>query len=425
MSYVDDSRGQSGAPPLDDLDLERADDVDRRPGAGRRQRPAPEQRIASMPTDRLVLGQTAVDFWGRRRTVAMVSVALLFVGAVALLVRGLNLGVEFDDAVTFDVPAGEVSVDDARSILDDNGFVGAGADVSERSSDAGDIVKVRVADAAAEERNMLREAFAAAAGVQPDDVRVAASSDAWDDDVTRRGAIAVGVFVLVALLLMMIRFRWQAVVATFAALVHDVVIAAGLYALFGFEVTASTAAALVAVTAYSLYDKAMMFDRVRENERRVVAAGRGTADVINVSANQSLTRWLVTSVSLVLPVIVLLVAGLFGEPTLRNLGIGLLFGMALAAYSTVFVALPLLAILKRAGSQADVLAGDELRTVVVRGVGILTPLTTRRRPGARPAAARRTTTLTAARPDATTPGLEQTTEQLLGRTPRPRKKKRH
>jgi preprotein translocase subunit SecF len=231
------------------------------------------------------------------------------------------------------------------------------------------------------------------------------------------------VFVFVALSFIMVRFRWQAAVATLVAVIHDVVIAAGLYALFGFEVTAPTAAAILAVTAYSLYDKAVMLDRVRENERRMVAAGRGAADVVNVSANQSLMRWLVTSISLMLAVIALLVAGLFGEPALRNLGIGLLIGLVLAVYSTVSVALPLLAMLRRAGSQGDHFVGEDLRTVVVRGVGVLTPLTSRRRPGARPVAARRTT-LTTDRSE-TAPGADQTTEQLLGRAPRPRKKKRH
>src|SRR5688572_9439414 len=130
MTFVDDS-GQAGEPPLGDLDH----DVAAPPRRGRRQPVAPEhvpeQRIAKRPAKRLFLGQTAVDFWGHRRTYLAISLLLIVISVLSLSIRQVNLGIDFEGGVAFDVPAGELSVSDARSILEAHGVSGSSAKVEE------------------------------------------------------------------------------------------------------------------------------------------------------------------------------------------------------------------------------------------------------------------------------------------------------
>ena len=426
MTFVDDS-GQAGEPPLGDLDLPAA----AQPRPGRRQpaapEPLPEQRIAARPAKRLFLGQTAIDFWGHRRVYFAVSLALIVVSVLSLTIRQVNLGIDFEGGVAFDVPAGELSVSDARSVLEAHGLDGSDAKVEERESAQGDIVKVQIEEIPDDVRVSLQEAFADTAGVDAADVSVAAVSSSWGEQITRKAVIALLVFLLLFSIVIAIRFEWRMAVAAIVAMLHDVVIAAGIYSVFGFEVTPPTVIAFLTILGYSLYDTIVVFDRVKENERRIAAAGLGAADLVNVSTNQVLMRSLNTSISAVLPVLSLLVVGawLLGQVTLREFALALLIGMLTGAYSSIFVATPLLGVLKGGRRHDEHLVGENLRTVVVRGVGILAPVTGRRRAGRSSAVPVPATVGAGASPVATTPGFEPSSEQLLGRAPRPRKKKRH
>ena len=423
MTFVDNS-GQGGEPPFEDFEFGAAEP----PPTSRRRPAAPEpmveQRIAARPAKRLFLGQTAIDFWGHRRTYFLISAVLIVVSVISLAVRDVNLGIDFEGGVAFDVPAGELSVSDARDIVEAHGIDGNSAKVEERESAQGDIVKVQIEEVPADVRVSLQEAFADAAGVDAADVSVAAVSASWGEQITRKAVIALAVFLLLFSIVIAIRFEWRMALAAIIAMLHDVVIAAGIYSIFGFEVTPATVIAFLTILGYSLYDTIVVFDRVKENERRIAAAGLGAADLVNVSTNQVLMRSLNTSLSALLPVFSLLVVGswLLGQLTLREFALALLIGMLTGAYSSIFVATPVLGVLKGGSRGREHLVGEDLRTVVVRGVGILAPATARRRGGrVLPSPA----TVGAGAPAAATPGLEPSSEQLLGRAPRPRKKKRH
>jgi len=410
------------------------------------------QRIAAKPLKRLFLGQTAVDFWGTRKWGLGISALLVVISVISLAGgRGINLGIDFEGGVAYDVPAGQMTIDEARDVLDDNGLDGNRAKVEERSSSSGDIVKVQIEDQPEGVRVSLQEALAEAAGVDAADVSVASVSSSWGEQITRKAITALVVFLALIAVVIAIRFEWRMAIAAIVAMLHDVVVSAGIYSIFGFEVTPPTVIAFLTILGYSLYDTIVVFDRVRENERRVVSAGLSAGDLVNVSANQVLMRSLNTSLSAVLPVISLLLigSGLLGQVTLREFAIALLIGMITGAYSSIYLATPILGMLKRSmrpvgqsrTTDHDHLTGDELRTVVVRGVGVLAPLTGRRRSAAgrgseRAARVRSTETGT----EVTTEGggavavaerssslvaPEATTEQLLGRQARPRKKKRH
>jgi preprotein translocase subunit SecF len=423
MTFVDDS-GQGGEPPFGDLDLGTPEPAQpaRRPTAPE---PVLAQRIAARPAKRLFLGQTAVDFWGHRRRYFTISLVLIVISVISLAVREVNLGIDFEGGVAFDVPAGELSVSEARSILEAHGLDGNHAKVEERESTQGDIVKIQIEEIPADVRVSLQEAFADTAGVDASDVSVAAVSSSWGEQITRKAVIALLVFLLLFSIVIAIRFEWRMALAAIIAMLHDVVIAAGIYSVFGFEVTPATVIAFLTILGYSLYDTIVVFDRVKENERRIRAAGLGAADLVNVSTNQVLMRSLNTSLSALLPVFSLLVVGawLLGQVTLREFALALLIGMLTGAYSSIFVATPVLGVIKGGRRHDEHLTGEDLRSVVVRGVGILAPVAGRRRAG-RPVPAAVAAGTGASVPGATS-GVEPSAEQLLGNAPRPRKKKRH
>ncbi|MFV0309450.1 MAG: protein translocase subunit SecF [Desertimonas sp.] len=391
--------------------------------------------IAKSSLRRLLLGQTAIDFWGRRKIWFALSALFIVITIVSLLVRGLSLGIDFEGGVAWDVPADEFSIDEARGVLEANGVEADNAKIQERQSDSGSIIKVQVEDQPEEMRVAIQEALAEAAGVEVPDVSVASVSSTWGWEITKQAIIALVVFLALIAVYISFRFEWEMALAALAAMVHDVVISVGIYSVFGFEVTPATVIAFLTILGYSLYDSIVVFDKVKENERRIAAAGLSAADLVNVSTNQVLLRSLTTTMSSALPVLALLLigAGLLGQVTLREFAIALLVGMLTGAYSSLFVATPLLGWLKsrspelrRRRGQGH-LVDDELRQVVVSGLAGVRSSGRRRgvRRAERSASADAEHDGEGAETDAAaTGGVEPTADVLLSHAPRPRKKKR-
>jgi preprotein translocase subunit SecF len=358
-----------------------------------------------------------------------VSTVLLAITALSLGTRGLALGIDFEGGVAWDVPAGQLSVDDARQILGDNGLESDTAKIQERNSDSGDIIKVQVEDQPEDVRVKLQEAFARAAGVDAADVSVASVSASWGDEITKKAVTALVVFLLIIAVYISFRFEWRMALTAILAMVHDVLVSVGIYSVFRFEVTPATVVAFLTVLGYSLYDSIVVFDRIRDNERRVAAAGLTAGDLINISTNQVLMRSINTTLSSALPVISLLLigAGLFGQVTLREFAVALLVGMLTGAYSSIFVASPLLGWLKarspafagRGSGPGDHLVGEDLRAVVIAGPGGVRSVSGRRRRLS-------TTPGDGAVPTVPEPAhvVAAPADRLLSHPPRPRKKKR-
>jgi preprotein translocase subunit SecF len=395
----------------------------------------PGQRIAKGPWRKLILAQTAFDFWGRRRIWLLISAVLIAGTAVSLGTRGLELGIDFEGGVAWDVPAGQLSVEDAREVLRENGLESNSAKIQERNSDSGNIIKVQVEDQPEAVRVQLQEAFATAAGVEPADVSVASVSATWGKEITNKAITALVVFLLITAVYISFRFEWRMSLTAILAMIHDVVVSVGIYSLFGFEVTPATVVAFLTVLGYSLYDSIVVFDRIRDNERRVAASGLTAGDLINISTNQVLLRSINTTLSSALPVISLLLigAGVFGQVTLREFAIALLVGMLTGAYSSIFVASPMLGWLKareatfkgRGSGPGDHLTREDLRAVGLAGPGGVRSVAGRRRRGgasAPPPPADGTDDAVAAAPPPQVAAVPA--ERLLSHPPRPRKKKR-
>jgi preprotein translocase subunit SecF len=225
---------------------------------------------------------------------------------------------------------------------------------------------------------------------------------------------ALLVFFLVVSIFISLRFEWRMAVSAITAMVHDVAISVGLYSVFGFEVTPATVVAFLTILGFSLYDTIVVFDKVHDNTSRFSGSKVSYGDVVNVSMNQVLMRSLNTSLAAVLPVLSLLVlgSGVFGAVALREFALALLVGLATGAYSSIYIATPLLGLLKERSAQyvsgrGQLSLGADLGHLMSTGA----PVSRRASASASAAASEGTT----ARPPV---------EAILSHPPRPRKKSR-
>jgi len=332
--------------------------------------------IASTGLGRLYRGQTAVDFYGKRKYSLIVAGVMLVVTILSLSTRNLNLGLDFEGGVAWDVPASDsFGVGEAQAVLADNGISTTGAKIQRRSSDANDVVTVQIEEEPPETIDALTQEFADQAGVDVADVSFSFTSSTWGGEITKKAVRALVIFLVIVSLFISLRFEWRMALAALAAMANDVLFTVGAYSVFGFEVTPATVIAFLTILGYSLYDTIVVFDRVKENEGKFAGVRMRYEDIVNVSMNQVLMRSINTSLSSILPVISLLLIGsaLLGAVTLREFGLALLIGMISGVYSSIFIAAPMLAWLKsgsgRRESRRPRLVGEDLRALVI-GAGV-------------------------------------------------------
>jgi preprotein translocase subunit SecF len=292
-----------------------------------------------------------------------------------LLTSGLNLGIDFEGGVAWQVPASSTfGTDDARDVVEENGVEVANAKIQTLKSGDVESIRIQVGDQTTEVRSAVQAALAEAAGVDVNDVSVSSVSSSWGRSITEKAVRALVVFLVLVSLYIAWRFEWRMAVAAIAAMLHDVLISVGIYSIFRFEVTPATVVAFLTILGFSLYDTIVVFDKVQDNIERFAATRTGMADITNVSMNQVLMRSLNTSLAAVLPVISLLVlgSGVFGAVALREFAVALLVGLSIGSYSSIFVASPLLAVLKEREPRFKNLrglhsTGAELEHMVVTG----------------------------------------------------------
>ena len=384
--------------------------------------------ISATRLGRMFRGQTAVDFHGYRRIGLGVAAVVVIVTSVSLITQGLNLGLDFEGGNAWDIPASETfGVDEASGVLDANDISTDGARIQLRSSESSDIVTVQVEEVPRDQAAQVSADFAEAAGVEPADVRFSFTSSTWGREITEKALRALVVFLGLVAVFISLRFEWRMAVAGIAAMVYDVVFAVGFYSVFQFAVTPATVIAFLTILGYSLYDTIVVFDRVNENQGRYAAVRMPYEDIVNISMNQVIMRSLLTSLSSILPVISLLLigSGVLGVVSLQEFALALLVGMISGVLSSIFIATPLLAWLKRDTGRKSYrkrLLGDELRAVVI-GAGVTGRVGEGGSSGSNPAAG-------GAAVDADSKAVlvgssvAQPADRLLSHPPRPRKKKR-
>jgi preprotein translocase subunit SecF len=195
----------------------------------------------------------------------------------------------------------------------------------------------------------------------------------WGDEITNKARRALIIFLFAISLYISLRFEWKMAVATMAAMFHDILVTVGVYSISGFEVTPATVIAGLTILGYSIYDGIVVFDKVDENTRGLAASGRMTyGEMVNLSLNQVLMRSLNTSITALLPILSLLIVGGFilGATTLQDFALALLIGLTASAYSSIFIASPLLALLKEREPRY---AGIKERVLARGGTAPLTP----------------------------------------------------
>ncbi len=387
--------------------------------------PSATTRVRRSRWGRLYHGETSIDFYGHRKWGLLLSGILLVVTLVSLFTRGLNLGIDFEGGVAWEVPAAQVTDEQIRTVLDDNGVESGNAKLQRLTSDSGTRWRVQVGDQPNEVVQAVQQDLAAAAAVDISEVSSTSVSASWGRSITEKAVRALVIFLVLVALYISWKFEWRMAIAAIAAMVHDVLISVGVYSLFGFEVTPATVVAFLTILGFSLYDTIVVFDKMIENGERFAGSRAPYADTMNVSMNQVLMRSLNTSLAAVLPVLSLLVigSGLMGAVALREFALALLVGLLIGSYSSIFIAVPLLVAFKEADPKfknlkAQHATGAELERLVLGG----SP------EGHRREVARRRQSLgvdqDAAREGEVLVTASTSPESVLTHPPRPRKKKR-
>lgn len=367
---------------------------------------------------RLYHGETSFDFVGKRKIGFAISITLILLTLGSLFTRGLNLGIDFEGGVAWQVPSSEtIDVDAARAVLDDNGVPTENAKVQTLTSGTTSSIRIQVGDQTAEVRTKVQTDLAIKANVDINEVSVSSVSSSWGRAITEKAIRALIAFMVLVGIYIAWRFEWRMAIAAILAMLHDVLISVGIYSLIGFEVTPATVVAFLTILGFSLYDTIVVFDKVKDNIEKFGPSRTSMADITNVSMNQVLMRSLNTSLAAVLPVLSLLVlgSGVFGAIALREFAIALLVGLITGSYSSIYIASPLLTIFKQRESRYKNLkgvhaTGAELAHMVISG-GAAGAKSVRRQT----ADSEDSTTTTHSSPSSTA---------LLTHPPRPRKKRR-
>jgi preprotein translocase subunit SecF len=293
--------------------------------------------------------RTHFDFIGRSRWWALLSGTLIVVSVGALVLSGLNLGIDFEGGSQWDVTVQgkAVDIDDVRDAL--TGTEAQDAKILVLTGSDSDSARVQTDELPPAQRKAVTAALAKYAGVEASDVSFVDVGPTWGDQVTRKALTALVFFFLLIAAYLTFRFEWRMALAAIVAVVHDIIITAGVYAITGFEVTPATVVAFLTILGFSLYDTVVVFDKIKENTPSLGAERGDTySQMVNRSMNQVLMRSINTSFVALLPVASLLVvgSGILGAVTLRDFALALFVGLLVGAYSSIFVATPLLAWLK-------------------------------------------------------------------------------
>jgi preprotein translocase subunit SecF len=307
---------------------------------------------------RLYTGTGAFDIVGRRKVWYAVFGALLAICVVSIVFRGFNLGVDFTGGTLLQFPAAgtstPVEVEAVRTVFER--VVGDEPTVQVAGSGASQAVLIRseTLDPAqlVAVKQALFDAFQplGAAGVPAiESISDSAVSGSWGGQITRQALVALAVFLVLVTIFLALYFERSMAIAALVALIHDVVVTAGIYSLVGFEVTPSTVIGLLTILGFSLYDTVVVFDKVKENTRGLLGLSRRTyGEAANLALNQTLMRSINTSLIAVLPVVGLLVigVGLLGVGTLADLALVQMVGIIAGAVSSLLLATPVLVDLK-------------------------------------------------------------------------------
>src|SRR6476646_4355330 len=294
---------------------------------------------------RLYRGETNIQFIATRKRWYLASSIMLLICLASIIFRGFNFGIDFSGGTQFAVPSegGKITPAQVDTASADAGVTSAEAAQLVGSGDA-QTIRVKTGNLNVAKQSEVQQAVAKELHISKGQVNTDSVGSDWGHDVTVKAIQGLVVFLIVVSIYIAIRFQWRMAVGGIVALFHDLIIAAGLYSLVGFEVTPSTIVGLLTILGFSLYDTVVVYDKVAENSRDLLAGSRMTfSDAANLAVNQTLMRSINTSLIALLPVAGLLFvgAGILGVGTIKDLALILFVGLASGAYSSLFLATPI------------------------------------------------------------------------------------
>ncbi|MFC8174745.1 protein translocase subunit SecF [Streptomyces sp. NPDC057242] len=293
---------------------------------------------------RLHRGEVGYDFIGNRKIWYGLSVLITITAIVALAVRGLNMGIEFQGGAVFTTPKTDVSVSQAQEYAEE----ASGHDAIVQQLGNGSL-RIQVGGLDTAQSDQVRSELAKDLNVAEDKIAAELVGPSWGEQIANKAWTGLGVFMILVVIYLAIAFEWRMAVAALIALIHDLTITVGIYSLVGFEVTVGTVIGLLTILGYSLYDTVVVFDSLKESTKDITKQTRFTySELANRSINGTLVRSINTTVVALLPVAGLLFigGGVLGAGMLNDISLSLFVGLAAGAYSSIFIATPLVADLK-------------------------------------------------------------------------------
>lgn len=294
---------------------------------------------------RLYRGETSVEFIAHRRRWYILSGVFVLISFASLAVQGLQLGIEFKGGSSFTVTTPNPSVTEARVAVEGAGVSGE-AIIQVLGNDK---VRVQTGSLETAQNNAVQDALAAKFNVSASTIDTQIIGPSWGKEITRKALYGLFGFLIVVMLYLAMALEPKMAVAAILAVIHDVFITVGVYALVGFDVTPATIIGFLTILGYSLYDTVVVFDKVRENTKSITSSSTKTySQAVNLAVNQTIVRSANTSIVALLPVasILFVGAGLLGAGTLKDLSLALFIGLIVGTYSSIFIAPPVLAQLR-------------------------------------------------------------------------------
>ncbi|PAZ11020.1 protein translocase subunit SecF [Streptomyces sp. SA15] len=303
---------------------------------------------------RLHRGEVGYDFVGNRKIWYGLSILITITAIVGLAVRGLNMGIEFQGGAVFTTPEKtSVSVSQAETYAEEAS--GHDAIVQELGNGS---LRIQVAGIDTDKSNQIKADLAEDLKVDAESINADLVGPSWGEQIANKAWQGLGIFLVLVVIYLAIAFELRMAFAAFVALIHDITITVGIYALVGFEVTPGTVIGLLTILGYSLYDTVVVFDSLKEQTKDITKQTRWTySDIANRSINSTLVRSINTTVVALLPVAGLLFigGGVLGAGMLNDISLSLFVGLAAGAYSSIFIATPLVADLKEREPQMKAL----------------------------------------------------------------------
>ncbi|WP_049564466.1 protein translocase subunit SecF [Streptomyces sp. SBT349] len=295
---------------------------------------------------KLYRGEIGVDFVAKRKIWYAVSILITILAFAGLGIRGLHMGVEFEGGAVFTTSATDVSVEKAREVAEEASDSPA---LVQTLGDDGSM-RIQVSGLDTEQSNVTRAALADELGVETEDLNAELIGPSWGSQIANQAWQGLAIFLVLVVIYLAIAFEWRMALAALIALIHDLTITVGVYAVVGFEVTPGTVIGLLTILGYSLYDTVVVFDGLKETTKNFTKQTRFTySELANRSLNGTLVRSINTSVVALLPVGALLFigGGLLGGGMLNDIALSLFVGLTAGAYSSIMIATPLVADFKK------------------------------------------------------------------------------